>query len=190
MSKTVLIRYISKFKNSYSMECAHCGRWLAASPEPVENPRHLYSTGIMYSCSCGRGKIWTNSIRNEDRFKKWLNGEQESYTNGFCNDSYCGHCFGFSYPLMNGYQPYCDLIGCINPKCPSQENKSRAVFEKIKKAFQNRTTPEDDWLPKDLDFYTNFVISDGRQEDKVDSTPETLVEYYTKFYGKEIQPKV
>lgn len=106
----------TKHLSNMSSECALCKSRLIGYTI-VENPNHIYTTGILYNCNCKKSSIWTNSVRNEDNLIKFLKGESDRYYNGFCNDLFCGKCFNYVYPLKNGY-PYqghnLDLYGCKN----------------------------------------------------------------------------
>jgi hypothetical protein len=160
---------IAKFKNQYSMICAKCHGML--KPTLVrENPRHHFNPGIEYSCNCGAAKIWGNSIRNEDAFKKHLEeGTVNEYYQGFCNDIYCGFCNGWVSPVRNGWRPYVDLLGCSRPECPSHAVRPQGVVDEL------------NGLDYEGDKYTNFV--EGSRNDKEDSTPPRLLEFYANYYS-------
>jgi hypothetical protein len=89
----------------------------------VVNPNHMYPIGIMYRCGspCNKTKIWTNSIRGGQRGYQdlivYLQGATDRFTQGICNDKYCGKCFGYIQCLKNGYSwpgahRNADLFGC------------------------------------------------------------------------------
>ncbi len=109
---------LEKFINSKSHFCGLCKTPLRPL-SVVFNPKHIYTYGQMHICKCGKSRIWANSVRNEDKLVMFLNGQLDRYTNGFCNDPYCGFCFGYIYPLKNGVpSPFpeinynLDLWGC------------------------------------------------------------------------------
>lgn len=69
--------------------CLECNKPLKARGL-VRNKKHLYDIGILYSCPCGKGTIWTNSVRNERRLLAFFDRSSDRYTNGFCNDRFDG----------------------------------------------------------------------------------------------------
>lgn len=87
--------------NDESAFCEFCHGPLVAT-EIVINPKHIYDIGQMRKCKCGKSRVWTNSVRNETKLLAFFDGEADRYTNGFCNDKFCGYCFGYLYPLKNG----------------------------------------------------------------------------------------
>jgi hypothetical protein len=115
-----------KYMNNSAATCEHCKEDLLPL-FVAENTKHIYTTGQLYQCGCDKSKIWTNSIRNKEAFLKFLNGENPKYTQGFCNDLFCGHCFRNIYPLQNGIPPVQswetqrrDRYGCL--KCQQNQN--------------------------------------------------------------------
>lgn len=90
-----------KYMNDESAFCEFCHAPLTGAGIII-NPRHIYDVGQMRTCKCKKSKVWTNSVRNEVRLLAFLNGETDRYTNGFCNDKFCGYCFDHLYPLKNG----------------------------------------------------------------------------------------
>ena len=102
----------SKFLSEVSAQCGFCRQMLKIH-SIQENEYHIYNVGLLYTCQCGKSRIWTNSIRNLDRFLDFLDGKpdryrgENRYTNGFCNDLYCGYLSehkrgGIVYVLQNG----------------------------------------------------------------------------------------
>jgi hypothetical protein len=92
---------LEKFMNDRSAYCGECHRPLLGE-EIVRNYKHIYDIGQMRQCTCGKSKVWTNSIRNEVNLVAYLTGKSDRYYNGFCNDKFCGVCFKPLYPLQNG----------------------------------------------------------------------------------------
>lgn len=94
----------AKFVNNHSAICEFCSKPLLAR-EIVQNLRHQFPIGIMYICSCGKSRIWTNSLRAPERFIQWVEGkinDNYGYYQGYCNDKYCGFCFNYIQCLKNG----------------------------------------------------------------------------------------
>ena len=63
--KTTTLKKISKYINDECAICEHCGTFLQHK-EITENNKHLFNIGFLYTCSCGKSRIWTNSIRDEN----------------------------------------------------------------------------------------------------------------------------
>jgi hypothetical protein len=82
----------AKFMNDSTAVCLYCKGKLAAS-SVVQNKQHAYTIGTLFECPCGKSKVWTNSIRNPKKFLAFISGEAPRYTNGFCNDKFCGFTF-------------------------------------------------------------------------------------------------
>lgn len=107
----------TKHHNEKSMVCGHCRSFLDQT-SIVNNPKHIYSTGTMFRCRCGNSAVWTNSIRGDYEFVPNFERPDYDHRRGFCNDAFCGHCFGYFQPLRNGECPpeftdkYCDRYGC------------------------------------------------------------------------------
>lgn len=142
--------------NSHSAICGHCFSNLIPK-DIVENTRHIYTTGTMFSCDCGKSKVWTNSIRNEDSFVKFINGQSDRYYQGFCNDKFCGYCFGHLYPLQNGYQlpnimQSFDRWGC--PKHPQNQNIAMDGFAEDR---ENETSNMTEWYKNNIDKVKSMV---------------------------------
>jgi hypothetical protein len=116
-----------KYMNDHSAICEHCHSPLIAD-RIVKNPKHIYDIGQLRECDCGKSKIWTNSVRNEKSLLAFFRGEKNTwgetkYTHGFCNDKYCGYCFGYIQPLKNGVRyrgESLDRYGC--ERCPQNQN--------------------------------------------------------------------
>lgn len=92
-----------KYQTGKSMRCGHCGdHVLPATVSP--NSKHIYPVGMFFECiGCHKCRMWTNSIRNVDNFLAFLTGQTDRYFNGFCNDQFCGYCYGYVQPLENGH---------------------------------------------------------------------------------------
>lgn len=139
-----------KYLNSSATICGHCRTNLSPQQDIIHNPKHFYSYGQMYSCPCGKSKIWTNSIRNVKNLADFMNKQCDIYHNGFCNDLFCGHCivpshdknvpctercFEPIYPLKTGVSvPFTlqrmDKFGC--KKCPQNQDILMDSFKKDK----------------------------------------------------------
>lgn len=109
---------IAKYTNTFCGKCVECDDYIFERGLIV-NKKHIYDIGLMYACRCGKAKLWTNSIRNEKSFIEYIEGRTTRYTNGFCNDKYCGHCFKYIQVLKNGYEypnahRSADLLGCLD----------------------------------------------------------------------------
>lgn len=108
-----------------AMYCARCKGELTPN-EMTENPNHIFKHGQLFACKCGDSKIWTNSLRDMDKFKQYLQGDADSYKTGFCCDLFCGHCLQpNSMKWMendgnwNGIEKV-DTIGCKS--CPQNQD--------------------------------------------------------------------
>ena len=147
---------VAKFMNNHSALCAHCMTHLEPR-DIVENNRHHYIIGTIYSCSCGKSRVWTNSIRNEDALIKFFDGESERYYQGFCNDKFCGYCFSSLYPLQNGYQipgimQNFDRWGC--KKCEQNQNIAMDGFSEDR---ENETGNMMNWYRNNIDKVRVFI---------------------------------
>lgn len=124
MAKVVTAKYM----NNQTARCVKCKGVLRAE-SLAYNPHHIYHIGTMYECVCGKSKVWTNSIRDPVRLLAFWDGvitnpfrKEPKYTEGFCNDKYCGFTFTPLKVLKNGF-PFkgahrmADLMG--NPKHPT-----------------------------------------------------------------------
>lgn len=94
-----------KYHNDDSMVCGHCGGSLKVKDDIVTNQHHIYPHGQTYTCKCGKSSVWTNSIRNPEHFVA-VGGSHKDYYQGFCNDTYCGHCHQSVGVLKTGDQMY------------------------------------------------------------------------------------
>ena len=98
---------VAKFVSPESDICGYCYKPLT----PIQvalNTKHVYPIGILFVCRCSKSKLWTNSIRNEKNLLAFFAGQpntwgEQGYTNGFCNDRFCGYCFQPVMPLENGF---------------------------------------------------------------------------------------
>ena len=112
----------TKYHNGVSMRCGKCSSYLLVW-DVKANLKHIYPVGQLFRClKCKDTALWTNSIRDPGAFFDWLDGKAENYTAGFCNDAFCGLCFGWIMPLKNGYEfegKRCDLYGC--QRCPQNQ---------------------------------------------------------------------
>lgn len=87
-------QYLYEWKHvtNYSLGCEHCNK--ALKVVDIIKGKWMYPIGQLYSCECNKSKIFTNTIRNVEKLLSYLNNETPNYSNGFCNDKRCGHCFG------------------------------------------------------------------------------------------------
>lgn len=119
---SLLLEY--KFLNMVCMKCGHCGDMLI--PMGITpNYKHFYTYGFSYVCKCKKSSVWSNSIRDIKELSKHLLDGSQPYTNGFCNDAFCGHCFGYLLALKNGvstplFNNRADRFGCKN--CPENQD--------------------------------------------------------------------
>lgn len=119
-----LITEWGKYLTYGAAACEHCRNDLVGV-YVSENLRHIYHIGQYWFCNCKKSRIWTNSVRSEKRFLEYLLKKEDRYTNGFCNDMFCGYCYAPIYPLKNGVPPIhgrvqADLFGC--KKCKDNQN--------------------------------------------------------------------
>ena len=110
----------AKFLNNVSAFCGYCRTNLFAQSVSL-NPNHYYPIGTDFICTCGKSKVWTNSIRDEQALLSFFKGlpgptNKTFYYQGFCNDKICGYCKRPLDTLENGatipghYQRY-DRLG-------------------------------------------------------------------------------
>lgn len=176
------IRLVEKFQNSASMKCLVCKQPLEPEDKPVINNKHHFNYGIIYKCSCGKARVWCNSIRNPQNFIK----DPQSYREGFCNDLYCGYCFSTNIQarIKNGYTrgigvSY-DLLGCRNPKCPEAQSDNAIIRNLIKdNPYYAEKQAEAGAL-----YMGNFILVNSYGEYKEDSTPPQLIEFYKSAVSK------
>jgi len=120
---------MGKYLNNRAVLCGQCKEPLIAKGV-AENTRHFYSLGQLYECRCGASKIWTNSIRDPEKLLSFLTGKEDSYRQGFCNDLFCGFCFGDVIPNFNGaflgndYRKAYDRMGCCKGEKWSDHNQA------------------------------------------------------------------
>jgi hypothetical protein len=123
----------TKHHNERSMTCGHC-TYLLRHTNVTRNPKHIYEIGTMFKCLCGKSAVWTNSIRgSEEEFIANLDKCNYRHTRGFCNDAFCGHCFGYVQPLKNGERfegKYVDRYGC--EKCKQNQHIMVDLYDKDK----------------------------------------------------------
>ena len=101
----------AKYMSSQSATCLYCLGQLTPQAATV-NPNHAYEVGQQFYCPCGKSSIWTNSLRNAQGFLDYLDGKSPSwapnetprYTNGFCNDRFCGFTYTDLRVLENGIE--------------------------------------------------------------------------------------
>ena len=126
--------------------------------EITENTKHLYTIGQLYSCGCSKSKIWTNSIRDEKNLLNFIEGKSSKYYQGFCNDLFCGFCYGTLLPLKNGYvipeyDVRFDLYGCV--KC---NNKIAINGHKKDPETPESTQKLIKWYVERKNKWENFVL--------------------------------
>lgn len=95
----------AKFMNPMSpgsAVCGHCSTPLKPVGISVSD-RHHFPIGQEWSCSCGKSKIWTNSIRDHEALIKHFE-EGTPYYQGICNDKRCGYTGDWIVPLENGVE--------------------------------------------------------------------------------------
>lgn len=146
-----------KFINSMSAKCGYCHDGLH-SVDVIINPHHIYRIGQLRQCQCGKSRVWTNSVRNEDKLIDFFEGREREYYNGFCNDRFCGYCFKPIYPLENGVTPpwpdkvRWDRHGCT--KCSHNQNILMNGFQEGK---ENDTMPILNWYKGQLNKLKRLV---------------------------------
>ncbi len=121
----------SKFVNDNCCICEFCQEPMV-SKRITTNAKHLYNIGQVFECPCGKGKLWTNSIRNEDEFIAFAEGKRPNYRHGFCNDKKCGHCGSDVVPYKNGVMMFGqrgDRYGCkrCNPPIGGDYYATKAI---------------------------------------------------------------
>jgi len=122
----------TKHHNEKSMKCGHCTYYIRHT-SIVHNPKHIYQTGTLFKCYCGKSAVWTNSIRGEKEFIDNLDNCEYKHKRGFCNDAFCGHCFEYIYPLKNGERfegKSVDRYGCM--KCEQNQQIMIDAWDKDK----------------------------------------------------------
>lgn len=100
------LQKLAKYTNSHSTICEKCLGYLVPTHIAI-NPKHHFTIGQMFECPCRKAKIWTNSIRNEKEFMRFLDGKPDfmgrvEYTQGFCCDKFCGDNFKALTVTKNG----------------------------------------------------------------------------------------
>lgn len=134
----------AKFITSKSVMCGHC-----MSPlYPIDikiNYRHHFPIGQQWSCQCGKSEIWTNSIRDPEYFLDFLDGKNEKYYQGICNDKFCGLCYKIIYPLQNGYEIPGQLQRMDRFGCASCKGNQMILMDGFKELKENETGPILEW---------------------------------------------
>lgn len=106
VSKVILSwKHVLPYK---TFKCKHCKSFLDVVAV-TNNPNHYFNPGQEFSCSCGKSKLWGNSVRRMQSLKDYCDGKDvvysynpESY--GFCDDKFCPNCWDFIRCLSNGYK--------------------------------------------------------------------------------------
>jgi hypothetical protein len=114
-----IYRLAWKFAKGGSYICELCNGSLYPL-SITNNPNHHFNPGQLMECSCGKSKVWTNSIRFPEDLIKWCDGEEVPHHHdptvwGFCNDEYCPYCWRPFRCLKNSYKKngtFFDLFGC------------------------------------------------------------------------------
>jgi hypothetical protein len=143
---------LAKFINNKSAICGFCFQGLKPT-KIMKNNRHIYNIGTFYVCSCGKSSIWTNSLRNEDNFIKYIE-EGTRYYNGFCTDLFCGVCFSNIIPKKNGFMVnnfVYDKFGCNS--CNSNQN---ILMDLDKEYKESETGQLVDWYKTNIDNIKNI----------------------------------
>lgn len=142
--------------NSHSAICGHCLTNLEPK-EIIENNKHIYNIGTIYSCSCGKSRVWTNSIRNENDLIKFLEGKSDRYYQGFCNDKFCGYCFSNLYPLKTGYQIKGMEQSFDRWGCKYHKQNQNIAMDGWKEDRENETNNMMDWYNNNIEKIKSFM---------------------------------
>lgn len=114
----------AKYLNDHCAMCLECSGWLQPT-HLARNDKHVFQIGTVYECGCGKSKLWTNSVRNENRLIWSVEGHPKlgklDYFQGFCNDLFDGFKFDEVTVLKNGVrvpgqQQEADIVGNANVK--------------------------------------------------------------------------
>lgn len=135
----------------------------------IENNNHLYHIGTLFVCGCEKSKVWTNSIRDDKKLLALIDGTlprnpygKVEYTNGFCDDLYCGFTLKDKMQVMQsgvdvpGASQRADVIG--NPK--HKTNVKIATFgqkELMKGASGEATKTLIDFYTRTVEVWRNLV---------------------------------
>ncbi len=196
LPNSAFIRLTEKFQNQKSMRCPKCWSDLIENDKPVYRESSTFSPGIMYTCECGKAKVWTNRLRSPKGFMDYLEKRgfnKTYYSNGFCNDLFCGFCFSTTIGaiIKNGWDGRsANLLGCQNPSCPSIVPATDVIVRGLIKDWTTDEYPSKWYKEKYIDTnteprYGNFVVARGRVfEYNDDCSPPELIEYYKKAIEK------
>ena len=141
---------LEKYMSTTSDRCAKCKGYLLPKKMTLK-PRHIYNPGMLFSCRC-TSLIWCNAVRNDAKLIEFLEGYSPRYTNGFCNDKFCGYCWDHLQPLQNGVAPpwggtqQLDRFGC--ERCIQNQS---ILNHSSKEHREVETEPLVDWYRKRLD---------------------------------------
>lgn len=153
--KKVIAAIPQLYRTSYkhvqdgTYECRYCLGELIA--KDVIHGKHFFSPGQLYTCSCGKSKIWTNSVRFPEELKDYCDGKEvisnkhpEYY--GFCNDLFCPVCWDNIRVIKD------NRWGC--PKC-KDNNKIFMFGEKLNESEGQRQTAI--WYKNHQELWRNKV---------------------------------
>lgn len=182
-----LITEWGKYLTYTGSACEHCKGHLIAV-YVSENVRHIYHIGQYWLCNCKKSRVWTNSIRNEKRFLDYLLKKEDHYTNGFCNDLFCGHCYSPIQALKNGVdQIYgdvrADLFGC--KRCADNQNIQFLIGSFLK---EGKEVEIEDWYRRpqhvqELLYVMGYPTNQVEQLLKSICEPEKLAKFASDKYS-------
>lgn len=147
----------AKFITSESAMCGHCMSQLNVIDMSI-NDNHHFPIGQDWSCSCGKSKIWTNSLREPEYFIAVLEGQEERYYHGICNDKFCGHCHRRIDVLENGYGIPGTIQRMDRYGCRSCEVNQMLLMDGFKELREGETGPILEWYKGNLDKLKQLMI--------------------------------
>jgi len=104
----------AKYMSNQCSVCPSCKDELEESGLSLNNKKDI---GIVYTCPCGKSKVWTNRARNDARLLFFLEKKphpvygMSPYTIGFCNDMHDGFKFDDITILKGGVEGTVDETG-------------------------------------------------------------------------------
>jgi hypothetical protein len=176
-----------KYLSYRGATCEHCRQDLVGV-YVTENNKHIYNIGQYWFCNCKKSRIWTNSIRNPKRFVDYLLKKEDRYTNGFCNDLFCGHCYSPVYPLKNGVSPIrgtvnADLYGC--KRCKDNQNIQMLLGEFLR---EGKEQDIEEWYKRPSHLQELFYLMGHKREEVAKfldavADPDKLQKFKTDTYS-------
>jgi|APSaa5957512535_1039671.scaffolds.fasta_scaffold57700_2 hypothetical protein len=88
---------------SSTYTCGYCSGKLDVI-DVIKNPKHFFNPGQLFSCSCSKSQVWTNSVRRIEDLIDYCDNKPTSLNPeqyGFCCDKFCPKCWNSFLVIRN-----------------------------------------------------------------------------------------